>query len=137
MSARFYGVLSDLVLVVHFAFVAFIIMGFAIIWIGYFCKWQSVRNFRFRLAHLAAIGFVAAESLIGMVCPLTTWENALRRRAGEGNAYQESFVEHWLGQVLYYELSDQAFTLIYSAFFLLVIATFVLVPPRRWHRRPE
>ena len=137
MSARFYALLSDMILVVHTGFVAFIVLGFVVIWFGYFGGWKFVRNFRFRMAHLLAMGFVAAESLVGMVCPLTTWENELRRRAGEGSAYQESFVEHWLGQILYYELSDQAFTLIYSAFFVLVIATFVLVPPRRRRRRTE
>jgi hypothetical protein len=131
MSAGFYGVLSDVILVVHFAFVAFIIVGFGIVWIGYFCRWGFVHNFRFRLAHMLAMGFVVAESLVGMVCPLTTWENELRRRAGEGAAYRESFIEHWLGQVLYYDVSAQAFTAIYTGFFVLVVVTYIVIPPRR------
>ena len=131
MPARFYLFLSDLILVVHFAFVAFIILGFVLIWLGYFLRWRFVHNFRFRILHLLAMGFVAAESLVGMVCPLTAWENQLRIRAGQGTAYEESFIEHWLGGMLFYDLSNRAFTMIYSAFFVLVVLTYVFVPPRR------
>ena len=41
-----------------------------------------MRNFWFRGSHLGAIAVVAAESLVGFVCPLTTWENRLRLLAG-------------------------------------------------------
>lgn len=131
MPAKLHLILADLILLVHFAFVAFIILGFVAIWAGYFLRWRFIRNFCFRLAHLLAMGFVAAESLIGMVCPLTEWENALRLRAGEGPAYEASFIEHWLGGILFYEVSTQTFTAIYSAFFILVILTYLIVPPER------
>ena len=70
--------LADFVLIVHFMFVLFVVGGLVLIWIGAACAWQYVRNYWFRLAHLAAICFVAVESLLGMVCPLTAWEDALR-----------------------------------------------------------
>src|SRR6266853_5488041 len=74
-----YSLLADLVLLVHFAFVAFVALGFLAIWVGYFCRWPFVRDLRFRVAHLLAMGVVLAESLTGLICPLTTWENQLRR----------------------------------------------------------
>lgn len=64
--------LADLVLVVHASFVAFVIVGLLLIWIGHIRRWAFVRSFWFRVAHLAAIGVVAAESMSGFVCPLTT-----------------------------------------------------------------
>jgi polyferredoxin len=85
-----------------------------------------VRNLRFRLAHLLAILFVAGESLIGMVCPLTSLEDALR---GTGNA--ASFVQRWLQRILYYDLPEWVLTVGYVMFALLVAFTFVIVPPTR------
>src|ERR1043166_6208953 len=92
-----YSLLADLVLLLHFAFVAFVVLGFVLIWIGYFCRWPFVRDLRFRLAHLAAMGFVLAESLAGFICPLTTWENRLRTSAGQGPGYSPAVLPQWLG----------------------------------------
>src|SRR5919108_5386578 len=110
-----YSLLADAILLVHFAFVAFVVLGFAVIWAGYFCRWEFVRDIRFRLAHLAAIGFVLAESLAGFICPLTTWENQLRVQAGESAAYSGSFIRHWIQKLLFHDWSDQTFTVIYAA----------------------
>lgn len=123
--------LADLVLLVHFAFVAFVVLGFALIWIGHFCRWPFVRDLRFRLAHLAAMGLVLAESVAGFVCPLTTWESSLRVRAGQGPGYSGSFIQHWVGRLLFHDWDAQTFTWIYAAFFLVVALTFLVVPPRR------
>src|SRR5215212_4152479 len=111
-NVNWYTVLADLILAIHFAFVLFVLGGFVVIWVGYFLRWPFVQNFRFRLIHLLAMGFVALEAVVGMICPLTTWENQLRLRAG-GEAYQESFVQHWLGRILFYQASETVFTLAY------------------------
>jgi hypothetical protein len=89
--------LADLILIVHFAFVLFVVGGLATIWIGAAAGWNWVRNFRFRIAHLAAICLVAAEALLGVVCPLTAWEDALRGAPGD-----QSFIARWLHRVLFY-----------------------------------
>lgn len=127
---NFYNVLADLILVIHFAFVAFIIGGFVVIWIGYFRRWSFVRNLGFRVVHLLAMGFVALQTLAGMACPLTAWENALRGRAGAALRYEESCIEHWLGRILFYDVSEWMFTVIYVGFFALIVLTFWKVPPR-------
>src|SRR5207249_2342877 len=87
-----YSLLADLVLLVHFGFVAFVVVGFVVIWVGYFCRWPFVRDLRFRLVHLLAMTLVLAEALAGFVCPLTTWERQLRIRAGDGTGYSGSFI---------------------------------------------
>jgi len=61
---RAVGWLADAVLIVHLLFVAFVVGGVAFIWIGAMCGWRVVRNFPFRVLHLAAILFVFAEALI-------------------------------------------------------------------------
>ena len=131
---RFYLVLADLTLIFHALFVVFVVAGLVLIWVGRFCDWRFVRNFWFRGAHLGAIAVVAAESLVGFVCPLTTWENRLRLLAGGEVRYQGSFIQHWLHQVMFFELNETVFTVLYVSFFTVVALTLWLVPPR-WPRR--
>lgn len=126
-----YSVLADLVLIVHAAFVLFVVLGLLLIWLGGWRKWGFVRNVWLRAIHLGAMGVVAAESLVGFVCPLTTWENQLRVLAGGGERYEGSFVQHWLHQVIFHEFSGGAFTLAYVLFLLLVALSFWWVPVRR------
>jgi hypothetical protein len=135
-GTRFYSLLADLVLLIHFAFVAFVALGFLVIWVGYFCRWPFVRDLRFRVAHFLAIGVVLAESLSGFICPLTTWEDQLRMHAGEAAGYSGSFIQHWVGRILFHDWSEQTFTYLYVGFFMLVGITFWVVRPRR-RARPQ
>ena len=133
MNSQLYRGLADLILVVHFGFVSFVVLGLVLIWIGYFRGWRFVRHWRFRLAHLLAIALVAAESLLGFICPLTRWENDLRRLAGE-SAYAGSFLQHWVHRIMYYDLPAIVFTAVYAAFLALVLLSFWFVKPRRTPR---
>ena len=122
--------IADLVLVVHFAFVAFVVGGLAAIWIGAAAGWRWVRSFRFRVIHLAAICFVAAEALLGVVCPLTLWEDALRGRTSESG-----FIARWIHAVMFYQLPPWVFTASYIAFAVIVALTFRFVPPAKRRSR--
>lgn len=115
-------------LLVHFAFVAFVVLGLIVILLGGIRRWRFVRNFYFRAAHLVAIGCVVMESVAGVTCPLTTWENDLRLMAG-GDQYAGSFVQHWIHRVMFFQASEATFTIIYIAFFLVVVLSFFLVRP--------
>ncbi|MEY2407523.1 MAG: hypothetical protein QOF48_193 [Verrucomicrobiota bacterium] len=134
-SLSFYDLLADLVLVVHFAFVLFVLLGLIAIWVGGLLRWSWVRHFWFRLAHVLAIGIVVAESVGGMVCPLTTWEDKLRRLAGGGEFYGGSFVQYWVHRLMFFEASRSTFTIIYVTFFTTVLASFWFVKPRPPRRR--
>jgi hypothetical protein len=118
--------LADAILVLHFLIVAFIVGGLILTWIGALAGWAWVRNRWFRYLHLAAIVFVAAEALFGMVCPLTVWEDMLR-----GGTRAESFVGRWVRQLLFYQAPEWVFTSIYAAWAAATLATLRLVPPRR------
>jgi len=118
--------LADIVLIVHFLFVAFVVGGLALIWVGAASGWAWVRNFWFRVAHLAAIVFVAGEALVGVWCPLTVWEDALRGVHGD-----KSFVARWIHRLMFYDFPGWMFTVAYVLFALVVIATLVWLPPRQ------
>lgn len=121
---------ADALLVLHFAIVLFIVLGLALFALGGALGWSWVRRRWLRLAHLAAIGVVIAQSWAGAVCPLTIWEMALRARAGDAT-YGGSFIAHWVGRILYWDAPAWVFTAAYSVFGLAVVAVWLLVPPRR------
>ena len=85
-----YGILADIVVLIHLAFVIFAVLGaFLIIWRPWIL-WL----------HLPAIFWAIWIEMTGGICPLTPLENWLRNRAGQGG-YRGDFVEHYLMPVLY------------------------------------
>lgn len=118
--------LADAILVVHAAFVLFVVGGFAAIWIGIAARRAFAYNVWLRGAHLAAIGFVAIESLLGSMCPLTIWEDALRHRSEDAG-----FIERWVHAWLFWSAPPWVFTAGYVAFAMLVAWTWWRHPPRR------
>ena len=128
-SAVLFLLAADGLLLLHAAFVAFVVLGLLLIIAGRFRQWSWVRNPWFRLAHLVAIGIVVLQSWLGIVCPLTTWENALRARAGAAT-YSGAFIAHWVENLLYYRAPEWVFIVAYTAFGIAVIVSWFWVRPR-------
>jgi uncharacterized protein DUF2784 len=84
------SLLADLVVVVHFAFVLFVVMGGFLVLRG---RWLAY-------LHLPAVVWGTWIEFTGRICPLTPLENALRVRAGEAG-YSGGFIEHYILPVLY------------------------------------
>jgi hypothetical protein len=125
-----YALAADIILVLHTLFVAFVVFGLVTIYAGYWLSWAWVRNYWFRVLHLGGIALVVLESWVGVICPLTILEMELRERAG-ANTYSESFIQHWLQTILYYEAPGWVFMASYTAFAALVLASWFIVRPRR------
>jgi len=128
-SPLIYSILADALLFLHVLVVVFIVAGFIAIYAGKTLGWSWVRNPWFRLLHVTAIGIVALQSWIGVVCPLTTWEMSLRNQSGD-TVYSGSFVAHWLETLLYYQAPAWIFTVLYTVFGVLVLASWFFVRPR-------
>jgi hypothetical protein len=126
--------LANFVLLVHVGFVIVVVAGLPLILIGGYRRWSWVRNSWFRVLHLAGIGVVVAQVWAGVICPLTTLEMWLRAQAGDV-VYSGSFIQHWLQRLLYYDAPTWVFVVVYSAFGLLVLLSWIMVPPRRPRRR--
>jgi len=120
--------LADGVLMAHVLFVLFVVLGLVLIPVGGYQRWHWIRNLWFRLIHSAAILFVVAQSWLGEICPLTEWENRLRVAAGEAG-YSQSFIQHWLGKILFFDLNPRVFTAAYTLFAILVLLAWLWVPP--------
>ena len=124
-----YRVAADAIVTVHFAFVMFVVLGELAILFGILRRWQWIRNFAFRALHLGAIGFVVAETLWGVTCPLTVWERQLRTSGG-GESYSGDFIPTLLHNWLFFDAEPWVFTVVYVVFGVVVLATFFIAPPR-------
>lgn len=124
--------LADLIVVAHLAYVAFVVVGLLLVLAGWALGWAWVRSPLFRLLHLLSIAIVAAESVAGVTCPLTTWEYELRSAAGQ-QPEEIGFVARLARDVLFFDLPEEAFRPWYLGFLGLVVLTLVMVrPTRRW-----
>jgi hypothetical protein len=124
-----FALAADGLLLLHALFVFFVVSGLPIIILGGICGWPWVRNPWFRVTHIAAIAYVTVQSWFGQICPLTHWEMALRRRAGQ-EAYDRTFIGYWLDYLLYYDAPPWLFALVYTGFCAAVISCWILLPPR-------
>lgn len=129
-----YRWLADAVVALHAAYVGFVIAGLLAVLVGFLRRWEWIRNPWFRWIHFLMIAVVVVESLFGVKCPLTAWEEALRTKAGEVVA-QATFIGRWANAILFYEAPDWVFTLVYCVFGGVVLGTLFLVPPRWPGRR--
>ena len=121
------GFWADAILILHFAFVAFIVGGLIMILFGAWRGWRWVRSPVFRYLHLAAIVFVAVEALVGMACPLTVWEESLRGTAPGA----PGFIERWLGRLVFYDFPVWIFTCTYVGFAALTAFVLWRIPARK------
>jgi hypothetical protein len=116
-----YRVLADLVVVLHLAFVAFVVLGGLLV-----LRWP-----RLAWVHVPAALWGAMISFGGWVCPLTPLENLLRRLGGEAG-YAGGFVERYLLGVLYPEGLTPG---VQVALGVLVLVVNGAVYARLWCRR--
>jgi hypothetical protein len=85
-----YHFLADLVLVVHLAFVVFVLCGGLLA-----LKWRWIA-----WLHLPAVVWGAVVEFTGWICPLTPLEKWLRAQDGE-TSYSSDFIAQYLLPVLY------------------------------------
>jgi len=122
--------LADIIAIIHLGYVIYVILGFILIVVGIICRWKWIRNLPFRITHLLAIVGVACEALLGVNCPLTVLEYKLRYAL---NLSEEkvSFIGAIVDSLLYYNAPGCLFTIVYAAFAITVILTFIIAPPTR------
>ena len=120
-----YRALADVVLVVHFAFILFVLGG------GYL----AIRWPRIAWAHVPAALWGVAIELRGWICPLTPLENHLRRLGG-GTAYSGGFIERYLLPLIYPPgLTRETQYVLGAVVVLLNVVAYAIVVRRRRARR--
>ena len=84
-DAMIWSLLADVLVVIHFAFTAFVIFGGFLTW-----RWPRVA-----LLHLPALAWGCWVEVSHTLCPLTPLENHLRHLGGEAG-YSGGFLAHYL-----------------------------------------
>jgi hypothetical protein len=112
-----YRLLADLVLVLHFAFVVFVLFGGALV-----LRYPNMLGI-----HLLALSWGIVVQCADWICPLTPLENYLRGLGGEAG-YDGSFVEHFVLKALYpQELTPELRTMLGLALIIMNVAVYALV----------
>ena len=89
-EAMMYGLLADIVLIIHLLFIIFVIGGGLLT-----LRWKKAA-----WLHLPLLVWAIFVEFTGWVCPLTPIENSLRKMTG-GSGYSGSFIEHYLLPIIY------------------------------------
>lgn len=116
---------ADVVLLVHVAVIAFNVGGALCIPLGAWRRWRWFRVRWWRALHLVSWLIVTLQALLGVVCPLTIWEDALR-----GVATEQSLVARTVREWIYWDVPLWLFGTLYSFILALVIALWGWVPPK-------
>ncbi|MCZ6553569.1 MAG: DUF2784 domain-containing protein [SAR324 cluster bacterium] len=122
--------LAEIVLVAHLFYAGFVAFGFVTIPLGAALGWRWIRNRPFRYLHVAAMGIVGVEVVIGMTCPLTDLEYALRGEAGLAGD-ESGFMGRIVASLLYYDFPPWVFTVAHIGLTLLAVALLIWIPPRK------
>lgn len=128
-----YKILADTIVVMHFAWILFMLLGFILtlcgfFWKGFFDKWL------FRILHLFGIVYVSFLAIMGKYCPLTIWENSLRAKYDPTLTYSGSCIVHYIEKLVYLDVDLLAILIptIFIAIFTIVV--FIIKPPTKIKR---
>ena len=128
MEAFLYSIAISTVYAIHLLYSLVIVIGFLLIVIGFFARWNWIRNFKFRLIHLLMIGIVAVESVFNAECPLTWLEYKLMSLDHMKHSSMP-FIAGMVYKVLYYNLPVWLFNAVYIIFGLTVFIIWFAIPP--------
>jgi hypothetical protein len=118
-----YRLLADAVMLVHFAFLAFVVFGGFLAWRWPWVIWP----------HLALAGWGFSTIVFSLRCPLTDVEDWAREHGGEQPLSGTGFIDHYLENVVYPERYTRQIQVL--AALVVVVSWVVLFLRRRRNRR--
>ena len=104
-------ILADIIVVIHFAFILFVILGGLLV-----LRWRWLA-----WIHIPAAVWGAIIEFAGWICPLTPLENRFRVKGG-ADGYQSSFIEHYIVPIIYPETLTRSMQIILGLFVLIINA---------------
>jgi len=89
-----YKILADLVVLIHFVWVLFLLFG----------AFPGVRYRAIKILHISGLVFAFVIQVFGWYCPLTDLEFWLRQKEGPSMTYTGSFIIHYVERLIYIEI---------------------------------
>ena len=117
-------IFSEIVLLFHFCVFLFVILSFFLIPLGYYQKWDWVKNKYYRLIHLILMVIIFIETILGFMCPLTLLENFLRNNIEINNK-----ITQIIHQIMYWDLPTYQFIILYLLSLLYLIFLWFFFKP--------
>lgn len=90
-----YKILADIVVLIHFLWILFLIFG----------AFAGIRNKNIKIIHISGLVFAFVIQIFGWYCPLTDLEVWLRSKHDPSLAYAGAFIIHYVEGVIYIEIS--------------------------------
>ena len=116
-----FKVFADLIVVIHFTWILFMLVGFILTLCGFF--WREFFDWwLFRTVHLFGIVYVTSLALLREYCPLTILENSLRERYNHDLTYPGSFIAHYIEKLVYPDVNPLIILIP-----LVIIAVFTMI----------
>ena len=119
----FWRMAADALVVIHLGFILFVMLGGLLL-----LRWPSLI-----WLHVPAVAWGVIVECLHLGCPLTPWENQLRRMAGQAG-YEGGFIEHYLIPLIYPAGLTPAIQLWLGAIVVLVNAAVYAWLIGRWRR---
>lgn len=119
---------AKFILLIHVAWVGFIVAMVPCILIGPALGWHWVQVAWLRIFHLLMMALVVAEVVFDFPCPLTAMERRLRFQAGEAGYSNEGFILHWVTRIFGRAPPERFFNAFYILFFLFLVGLLRWVP---------
>jgi hypothetical protein len=118
--------LADFLMLIHLLWAAFMIIGLPL---GIALKSPLIR-----WGHLFGMVITGFFAVIGMYCPLTTWEEQLRWQSDPGFSYRGSFLAEKLAKVLYPRIDPWIIRFVSITWMILtILAMFAYRPAKKRH----
>lgn len=125
-----YRILAEALMVIHFGFIVFMLLGFALTVRGF---WRPTffDRWLFRTLHLAGIAYVGSLAVRGAYCPLTVWEYGLRRHADPGAEFPGSFILTWVERLVYPDVPLMFLEIPTIAIAVFTLVMYIARPPMK------
>ena len=127
-----YKLLAEIILVVHFLWILFMLYGFGYNVVGLLFNKKLLSNFWLRTIHLLGILYVASLAVLGKYCPLTILEAKLRQKFDPTFSQPNSFIIYHLEKIVYPNIDPIVIivpTVVIALFSFLV---YIIVPPKKF-----
>jgi membrane protease YdiL (CAAX protease family) len=117
----FYRIAADLVIFIHFLWIAFVVLGFPVLLYLNFSRW--------RVFHLLALIAMIVMQLTETICPLTYLETYIKSKGASSRVYPGQFTIDTIEKLIYVEdLTLERITYATIIFLALVLLSFWLKP---------
>ena len=126
----FYKIIADIIVVIHFIWIIFMLLGFFLTIYGFFRK-EFFDWWLFRTLHLSGILFVGLLTALQRFCPLTILENLSRAKYSLEATYPGSFIVHYIEKLVYPDVNQTLLRVGTVIVALFVLIMYIINPPEK------